>query len=81
MLSTPTTTAGAVTSVVVGVLSNYSLSIGLGWPSTMLFSKPELLGFSPFLASMLIAGGLFVVVSLCTTPSPKPVLDRFFSVE
>ncbi len=75
------TTAGAVASLLVGVPSNYILSIFLGWPRTMLMAKPQLLGLSPFLASFLITGVLFVLVSLVTKPAPKQILDLFYTVE
>ena len=75
------TTAGAIASLVIGVPCNYILSIGLGWPNTMLMPKPELWDLSPFLASFLVTGVIFVGGSLISAPSPKRVLDCFYTIE
>ena len=75
------TTAGALASLLIGVPCNYILSISLGWPKTMLMAKPELLGLSPFLASLLITGSVFILVSFFTKSSPEQVLRLFHAVE
>lgn len=72
------TSTGAVLSLVVGVPANYVLSITLGWPNSMSMPKTELLGLSPFLASLLLTGLVFIAGSYLSKPSPKKVVDRFF---
>ena len=47
----------------------------------MLMAKPELWGFSPFLASFLLTGAVFIIVSLVTPKPTEEITETFFGIE
>jgi SSS family solute:Na+ symporter len=71
------TGAGAATSIIGGVV--ILVVFAFVWPGTMMKPAAQLGGLSSFLAALVIAGILYVVVSLFTKPPSPKVLNTFFN--
>jgi Na+/proline symporter len=71
------TGAGAAASIIGGVMMLFVFTFL--WPGVMTQPAPQLGGLTSFLAALLIAGILYVVVSLFTKPPSQKVLDVFFN--
>jgi solute:Na+ symporter, SSS family len=71
------TGAGAAASIIGGVIMLFVFTFL--WPAVMTQPAPQLGGLTSFLAALLIAGILYVVVSLFTKPPSQKVLDVFFN--